>query len=494
MASVDGVSTQVRRIAILVTSLDATAGRQLLLAMPSQLARDVRKAMAALTAVDPEERRRILAEFRSQALAPAATHNHAPRPTASASAASSYNASNTSSFSESRTLPDVTASALPGSGSGQHYQDDSVGNSTTSPRSGDDRSNESGRAWQRFDVPTLTALLRSERATVIAVVLSQLQPRQAVELLEQLPRPQHRSVITQLSRLGEIDPEAMQAIDEHLASRIADYGHRRASESESLGRIQELLAAASPEMRGQWQEIIAETDHQLADRLGIAPLPSKPITNLNSTAADGEAFVDLAAVSAAKSAATTPAIRVTPIYNTAAQASSMPAGSGRNAARARASDQSASLVELLGSNVVTTADSQLKPSIDRGADDRPHVIPFQSASKKSPGRGKAAASEITELEQILELPPHDIAQVLSAADGEVLLLALAGATPDFMQRFTALLERADARSLHARLRQLGAINLQDIDEAQRRLCELATQVLHSVRAARRTSTSVPAAA
>ena len=490
MASVDGVSTQVRRVAILVTSLDATAGRQLLMAMPSQLARDVRKAMAALTAIDPEERRRVLAEFRRQALAPTATQNNEPRPTASASAASSYSASNTSPFSESRTLPDVTSGALPSSGSGQHYLDDSGGSSTTSQRSADDRSSESSRAWQKFDVPTLTALLRSERATVIAVVLSQLQPRQAVQLLEQLPRPQHRSVIAQLSRLGEIDPEAMQAIDEHLASRIADYGHRRASESESLGRMQELLAAASPEMRGQWQEIIAETDHQLADRLGIAPLPPQSVANLKSTASDGKAFVDPVAEPAAKTAA----IRVTPIYSTAAQASSMQVGSGRSAARATASDPSARLVELLGSNVVTTADTQLKSQIDRGADDRPHVIPFQSASKNSPGRSKAAAGEITKLEQILELPPHDIAQVLSAADGEVILLALAGATPDFMQRFTALLERADARSLHARLRQLGAINLQDIDEAQRRLCDLATQVLQSVRAARRTSTSVSAAA
>ena len=48
-----------------------------------------------------------------------------------------------------------------------------------------------------------------------------------------------------------------------------------------------------------------------------------------SAATDGEALVDLTAASAAKTAATTAAIRVTPIYSTAAQAGSNGPASGR---------------------------------------------------------------------------------------------------------------------------------------------------------------------
>ncbi len=124
------------------------------------------------------------------------------------------------------------------------------------------------RPWQRLDVETLFELLRGERAPVIAVVLSQLEATRAARLLESLTPSQQRDAIATLSKLGSIDPEAMAAIDEHLAGRIADYHHRRASESESVGRMQELLAAASPDARGQWQSIIQETDVQLAQRMG----------------------------------------------------------------------------------------------------------------------------------------------------------------------------------------------------------------------------------
>ncbi|MGN6136876.1 MAG: FliG C-terminal domain-containing protein [Aureliella sp.] len=474
MAGGDGVQTQVRRIAILVTSLDAAAGRQLLSAMPNPLAREVRKAMAGLTAIDPEERRRVLADFHNQArsatstsapsaLAPsAAAANEPRRPAAGLDAAAA-----TPPISETRGagLPERESQAS----AGQWADDQQAGaNSASAEIAGDDSAAEGGRNWQRFDVPTLTELLRGERATVVAVVLSQLPPQKAVGLLEQFPRQLHRAIIESLSRLGEIDPEAMQAIDEHLASRIADYGHRRASESESLARMNSLLAAASPELRGHWQEIIAQTDQQLADRLGIAA-PPQPVT--------ARAPVTERASVTTKSSATA----------TTAEQPRMPEVAGA----------APSLVELLGSGVVTTADNawhrgnaSQTPAAGAGSgehetSDAPHVLPFPGAARPGTtdrqrtahGRREPEAhvGAITQLEQILELPTPDIAQVLSAADGEVILLALAGASPAFMNRFLPLLERADARALQAQLRRLDAINLQDIDEAQRRLCELASQ-------------------
>ncbi|MGN6543468.1 MAG: hypothetical protein ACTHK7_00345, partial [Aureliella sp.] len=273
----DGVSAQVRRIAILVTSLDSAAGRQLLLAMPSQLARDVRKAMASLSSIDPEEQRQVLAEFRKQAISSgtpraASTTEPAPaRPTATAAASTSPRAAvaSSSEAAQIRTEP---------------ARDPSVHSAFEA--ADEDLANVDGaRPWAQLDVAALTDLLRGERPLVIAVVLSQLQSRRAARLLEQFPREQHRAVLANLARLGEIDPEAMQAIDEHLASRIADYHHRRDSQSESAGRMQELLAAASPELRGHWQEIIADSDHQLATRLGIASAPKAAPASVATSAA-----------------------------------------------------------------------------------------------------------------------------------------------------------------------------------------------------------------
>ena len=436
MASADAESAQVRRIAILVTSLDATAGRQLLMAMPSPLARDVRKAMASLAAVDPDERRRVLAEFRTQALS-AAPHTAPLRPTSSTSSAA---VQPSPALLPTSAGPYKTHHSADAPTQAQSVFNEATSDAIESRGAEEHHKGESGRAWQRFDIPTLIHLLSGERATVIAVVLSQLPSLQAVGVLEQLPRPQQRTVLASLSRLGEIDPEAMRAIDDHLASRIADYGHQRASETETLGRMQELLAAASPELRGQWHEIIAETDHHLANRLGITSV-SDPELELGM---DRVAKVQV----------------------------SRPSTAERPSA-------AANLLEMLASNVVTTADSDLDAATHADPDDGPRVLPFAPATPRADARLRSEQDDnrIVNLEQILELAPSVIARVLAAANGEIILLALAGATPHFMQRFTLLLEKNDARNLHMRLRKLGAINLQDIDEAQRRLCELATQVV-----------------
>lgn len=451
MASVDGVSAQVRRIAILVTSLDSAAGRQLLLAMPSQLARDVRKAMASLSSIDPEEQRQVLAEFRKQAISSgtprgASAIEPAPaRPTATAAASPSPRA-HVASASESSPVRTEPARDPAADVAFEADDEDLAGV-------------DGARPWAQLDVAALTDLLRGERPLVIAVVLSQLQSRRAARLLEQFPREQHRAVLANLARLGEIDPEAMQAIDEHLASRIADYHHRCDSQSESAGRMQELLAAASPELRGHWQEIIADSDHQLATRLGIASAPkAAPASVATSAAAHAAAW----------------STRFDEATENAAPAE-------HQAAMHAAADADSEPVVL---PFPTSAQSEPAP-----------VAATPAAASNAPAAAaQESAPAITTLDQILELPPRTIARVLAAAHGEVVLLALAGASPSFMQRFTAMLEKSDARALQARLRALGAINLQDIDEAQRRLCELASYIVGQMRMRRPIATASRAAA
>ncbi len=207
--SADGISHKVRRIAILVTSLDASAGRQLLMAMPTELARQVRRAMTQLTKIDPEEQRQILAEFRMQALV---SSDSAPVPTSAQPA--SHELASTVGHAHTSNAAFVPA------------QDSNTWASNPANTSPDHRpyatsSRESARPWQHLNVDTLGELLRGERATVVAVVLSQLDPAHAANLLGKLPKPLQREVIVSLSRLGQIDPDAMAAIDEHLASRIA---------------------------------------------------------------------------------------------------------------------------------------------------------------------------------------------------------------------------------------------------------------------------------
>ena len=480
--SAEGISSKVRRIAILVTSLDASAGRQLLMAMPTELARQVRRAMSQLGSIDPEEQRQVMAEFRMQALTGEAQPTHVGATSPSKNASSGYAAPSNHATSRANDTEQLNqAHANQAQSNLAYYAADQAQSSTSIHRYSLDGNTGDGRAqrpWQHLDVATLYELLRGERATVVAVVLSQLEPRHGAELLGKLPRPLQREAVVSLSRLGQIDPDAMAAIDEHLAGRIADYHHRQAGESESTNRMQELFAAAAPDLRSDWQSTLYQAEPQLASRMGITPPP-------------------IPAPVAQEQPRATPATQAQTQANTRV-ASPKPAARG------------ASMLELLANNVVTTADPRLdktpaapiastqpttptsvpsnnathaatvnsssvlngndaRPRDEMHDDDRARILPF-------PTKATHAHSLVSlRFDQLLDLPAEEIGQVLAAADTDVILYALAGASPTFMKRFMNMLDRADGKALQAQLKQLRSINLKDVDAAQLKLCELAEQ-------------------
>jgi len=57
----------IRRIAVLVASVDSATAHQLLLHLPTSIAKQVRRALQNLGPVSPAERQRILTEFQSTA-------------------------------------------------------------------------------------------------------------------------------------------------------------------------------------------------------------------------------------------------------------------------------------------------------------------------------------------------------------------------------------------------------------------------------------------
>lgn len=74
------------------------------------------------------------------------------------------------------------------------------------------------------------------------------------------------------------------------------------------------------------------------------------------------------------------------------------------------------------------------------------------------------------------LPDQSLAVTLRAADAELILLALVGATPVCVERFLSLVPEADARQVRHELTHLGPTRLSDVEEARERLAELARQL------------------
>lgn len=444
---------RIRQIAILVSSVDAATGRQLLLHLPTATAKQVRAMAAELGPVSAEEKRRILSEFQRSAgghSPVASSPSPQPQSTSQPSAASrpqAIDAAHADNFGGVN-IPSVNSPAL----------------------------DPNAPAWTRLSTQALLRFVHGERPAVIAVVVSQLPPATAVNVLQELPQAMNREVLMRLAKLGEIDREAKAAIDEYLAERLTEYQHSLDSESENNRRIDALLSAAPLAIREQWHSILHPAAYA-EDPTSAAPAPtedafaSAPATTQDThrshvaTAAPPHDFL------APRQNDSVEAVYRDAVITTNDAANAMPIASAAAQAQNQQTQPAAS----------TQTAEQATSSGQLGESDTAHILPFsQSQSSGGPAKPTDYDWSLTrlEFERIVDLPPPKLAALLTAADTQTVLLALAGASPAFMNRFYRMLQPADANALRSRLERIGAIQLRDIDEAQRRVVELAIS-LHS---------------
>lgn len=390
---------RLRQIAILVSSVDATAARHILLRLPSDIARQVRAMTSQMGTISPEEKRQILGEFqRSAATA-------AKRESVAVATPVAQVALQQSSRAEGEQLGHSVA--------GGSHQETLPANGTASEKA--------PAAWTRLSTAALVGFVRDESPAITAVVISQLPPPVAVEVLQSLAADVSREVMLRLSRLQEIAPEAMAEIDEHLSQRLSEYEHRLESELENSRRIDALLQAAPDSLRRQW-----------ASDLGVAHQHAEPTPPLEPAAE---------------------------LLNSLEQAAP------------DTLELTAEGLELEANREQSSAGVG-EPSLSE-ADAT--ILPFARNPDRQYQQVDRSLIEI-EFEQILALPPATLAALLSSTDSQTVLLALAGATPEFMRRFYRMLDRGDAKILQSRLQRIGAIKMRDVDEAQRCIVENAARL------------------
>ena len=72
-----------------------------------------------------------------------------------------------------------------------------------------------------LDTPVLAAMMRHERAQVVALILSRLTGDAAARLLRVLPPSLSIEAMQRLLHLGEVHPAAMAGLEQHLKGRVA---------------------------------------------------------------------------------------------------------------------------------------------------------------------------------------------------------------------------------------------------------------------------------
>jgi len=205
-------SSNLRKAAVLIRSLDADSAAGLLAQLSAAETASVRHAIRTLGPIDPDDQADILAEFRRA------------RPPANESARRGVELS-LSSQADERGWQSATE---------------------TQPN---------GNAGKRFDflenAPTtvLVAHLAREHAQTIAVVLSHLAPAHAAEVLAALPERLQAATIERLSVLGDTDSQSVAVLESELTAWAAQRVDRRAERGRRGDTMAAILAAADAKTR-----------------------------------------------------------------------------------------------------------------------------------------------------------------------------------------------------------------------------------------------------
>ena len=414
----------IRQAAILLASVDSQTARQLLQQMPTATAKAVRKAMVDLGRVDPEEQRAVLTAFHSRVQkqkSPASSHSSSGNSTPGvntprrddSSPLSPPNApfGSTGQFSPGAPFQNANNSFVP------------AGSSAGMPD-----------YWDRYSAEQIIEVVQAERPTVIAVVLTQLRPISANQVLSRLPAELRKDVLVQLSKLQQIEFEIIEEIKEQLAQKLAltrPIAHT--NHDMGISRLKSILEAGDEQAKLELCQAIRDS--------GEVNGPLKYWIN--------EQIGD-------------------------AQQASMEKD---RQARKREST-AASLAPSTGTNTAPVAGSPAATETSNAKSSgqaSPNAVPGNVAGPN--GTVFDTAHSYVDFDDLKWIGLNQLAMILQTCDPRALLVALSTADEELLARVAMLFSNKDWKRLKDRLQNLGRVDDEDRLAARMIVAETAQQLL-----------------
>ena len=254
----------IRKAAIFVASLDQSAADLLLDQLPPDCADRVRQAAISIDRIDPEERRRVIDEFRRIGMmipdaSPPGIDLDGP-------------AANRLGASASQ-VPEVESA-----------EQDSL--SAAAQAEAEDASSDAQpfAFLHNAEEEKLAELLEGERPQTVAMVLSQLPPQRAGDVLARLPSPLQVDAVRRLVDLEHTDADTLREIEQAMEARLTRQFAAEPGRRSGPDMVARILAACSGRVAGGILDNLAEYDQTLAERLGHKTIKFDDLIQLDEAA------------------------------------------------------------------------------------------------------------------------------------------------------------------------------------------------------------------
>ncbi len=235
---------ELRKAAIVLASLDQETAAEVCKRMSEVEAERLLKEIATLGPVPPEEQREVLAAFRE--------HMGDARP-------------------------------LGGAGVAEELMDAVLGPRGSRRRDPKQQSAlERVRALSKSDPNTVRRLLQGEAPPMVALILAQLTPEKAAQVLEAWPEEERADLTWRVATLGQLAPGTLEAIGEQLGARsyLLD---DESTTGTGVGFVVKLLEDMDratgkqllEELRARDEELAAQVEDQLFTFDSVIKLPER---------------------------------------------------------------------------------------------------------------------------------------------------------------------------------------------------------------------------
>jgi flagellar motor switch protein FliG len=244
---------KIRRIAIVLQSMDADTVRKLLSQFPEDVSRAIRRAFSSLGTVTPAERAAAAQELQSLFGKPANTSpDIAPA---------------VQVLDHGRKIQDTVQLSPEARNSASDYPS-SVSASLGTTSTSDPNSKSGLRSWLSVPPATLAEILQGERPSVVAAVLHELPVVMATSVLQLLPIPSASEAMAAMPHLHRNDPSFMNEILDQIWSKSED--ELRNSQKTHLGmeKLRAILAQAPEDHKYLWTAALGNIDPKLPSALG----------------------------------------------------------------------------------------------------------------------------------------------------------------------------------------------------------------------------------
>lgn len=236
----DATEQGIRKVAILVSSLQPAAAEAVLRQIGPVRAAEVRRVMRRLGPIDPEEQRQVLDEFQRAGRQGAAEPSNAVRRASGGGVELDADLAQRLGLAQSKSRP--TAPAAP-----------------SGPRP--------FAALADAEADKLAGLLSIELPQTIALVLAHLTPEQSGAVLVRLPPGLQAEVVRRLIDLEEIDPEVLAEVEAALQSRLNKQVPMQRRRVAGIGAVSGILQSCAGPVGMEIIENLSAYDPQLAERL-----------------------------------------------------------------------------------------------------------------------------------------------------------------------------------------------------------------------------------